>query len=152
MTIQVGAENGSGGDRTKPVISALRVSAKRWRLGNRLASISVLPLGTTISFRLSEAARTTLTFQRARPGRRVGGKCVKPTSANRGKRRCARFVGAGSLSGLNGKQGRNRVRFQGRLNRRKKLRRGRYRIVARARDAAGNRSKPRTGPTFTIAR
>jgi len=151
VTIQVGAESGGGGDRTAPVISGLRVSAKRWRLGNRLASISVLPVGTTISFRLSEAARTTLTFQRARPGRRVGRKCVKPTAANRGKRRCARFVGAGSL-GRNGKQGRNRVRFQGRLNRRKKLRRGRYRIVARARDAAGNRSKPRTGATFTIAR
>jgi Bacterial Ig domain/WD40-like Beta Propeller Repeat len=152
VTIQVGAESGGGGDRTAPVISALQVSAKRWRLGNRLASVSVLPVGTTISFRLSEAAKTTLTFQRARPGRRAGRKCVKPTAANRGKKRCTRFVGTGSLSGLNGKQGRNRVRFQGRLNRRKKLKPGRYRVVARARDAAGNRSKPRIGPAFTIAR
>ena len=108
-------------------------------------------LGTTISFRLSEAARATFSFQRARPGRQVGRRCVRPTAANRSRKRCARFVGAGRLSRA-AKRGRNRLRFQGRLNRRRSLKPGRYRVVVGARDAAGNAAKPRVGPIFTIVR
>jgi Tol biopolymer transport system component len=130
VTIQVGQEGG-GGDNRAPRISKIKVSAKRWRRGKKLASISLAPVGTTISFRLSEAARTTLTFQRRK---RKGGK--------------TKFIGAGKLS-FAGKAGKNRVRFQGVLRKSKKLAPGTYRVVARARDAAGNRSK-RNGPVFTI--
>jgi len=149
VTIQVGQEQGGGGDTKKPKITNLKVSAKRWLLGGKLASVSRLPIGTTISFRLSEPARSTVVFQRAQPGRRVGGKCVKPTAANRSRKACVRYVAAGKLPPFAGKAGANRVKFQGRLSRSKSLAPGTYRVVVRARDAAGNAAK-KNGPSFTI--
>jgi Tol biopolymer transport system component len=124
---------GTVGDKTAPSISALKLSAKRWRRGKRLATISKAPVGTTISFRLSEAASASVSFQRAT---RRNGKL--------------RYVNAGSLKPLPAKAGRNRIRFQGRLTRLRTLAVGKYRVVLSARDAAGNRSAPRTGPSFTI--
>jgi hypothetical protein len=132
VTIRVGID-ASTADRTAAVISNVKVSAKRWRLGKKLAKISRAPVGTTISFNLSEAAKATLTFQRAKKAK--------------GK---TKFVKAGVLSGLSAKAGKNKVRFQGRLSRSKSLKPGKYRVVVGARDAAGNQSKPKTGPTFTI--
>jgi hypothetical protein len=124
---------GRSGDKTAPSVSGIKLSAKRWRLGKRLATISKAPLGTTISFRLSEAASATVSFQRAT---RKNGKL--------------RYVNAGSLKALPAKAGRNKVRFQGRLSKSQRLGLGRYRVVVRARDAAGNWSQPRTGPSFRI--
>jgi hypothetical protein len=149
VTINVGTDG--NGDRTRPVVSNIRVSPKRWRLGNQLAKISLSPIGTTISFRLSEAARATVAFQRQKPGRRVGKRCVKQTAANRKRKACKRFVGAGRVT-KQGKAGQNRLRFQGLLTRTKKLKLGAHRVVISARDSAGNRSRPRTGPTFTIVK
>ena len=150
VTIQVGQEQGGGGgDKTKPKITNLRVSAKRWLAGSKLASVSALPTGTTISFRLSEAARSTVAFQRALPGRRSGGKCVKQTAGNRDAKACVRYVGAGQLPSFAGKAKVNKVKFQGLLRRGKSLTSGTYRVVVRARDAAGNAAK-KNGPTFTI--
>jgi len=148
VTIQVGQEGG-GGDKTAPKITNLKVSAKRWLAGGKLASVARLPVGTTISFRLSEAARSTVVFQRAQPGRRVGGKCAKPTAANGDRKACVRYVSAGQLSPFAGKAGANKVKFQGRLSRAKSLAAGTYRVVIRARDAAGNAAK-KNGPSFTI--
>ena len=149
INIQVGT-GGGGQDRTAAVISAIKVSVKRWRLGKGLASISVIPVGTTISFKLSETAAATLSFQRAKPGRSVGKSCVKQTAQNRTKKACTRYVNAGALGALSAKSGQNRVRFQGRLTKSRSLTPGRYRVVVGATDAAGNRSQPRNGPTFTI--
>jgi len=151
VTIKVGQDQppAAGGDTTRPVISAIKVSNKRWRLGSKLASISRSPLGTTISFRLSEAAQASVGFQRQSPGRLVGGKCAKPTAANRTRKACKRYPGAGQL-GFAAAAGANKVKFQGRLSAGKKLAPGTYRIVIGARDAAGNSAQPKTGPTFTI--
>jgi dipeptidyl aminopeptidase/acylaminoacyl peptidase len=154
VTVRVAAGGGDGGpdaDRSAPVVSSIALSRKRWRLGRSLPHISkAAPVGTTISFRLSEAAQTTVSFQRASAGRRVGGSCVKPTRRNRSKARCTRFVGAGAIAPLIAKRGANRVAFQGRLNRSRRLATGTYRVLVSARDAAGNRSAARVGPTFTI--
>ena len=147
VTIQVGQKS-STADKTPPSISGISVSAKRWRLGGALAKFSKAPVGTTISFRLSEAARATLTFQRQAPGRKSGRNCVKQTSANKGHQRCTRYVNAGSIN-ADAKAGQNKVRFQGLLTRTRKLSLGGYRVVVGARDAAGNRAS-RNGPTFTI--
>lgn len=149
VTLRVGLKAGEN-DRTPPKISDIRVSPKRWRRGHGLATISLVPVGTKISFHLSEAARATLTFQRAKPGRRVAKACVKPASANIGKRACTRYVSAGSIS-LAAKAGRNRVRFEGLLSKSRRLPPGTYRVVVGARDAAGNQSK-RNGPKFTIVK
>ncbi|HET9198837.1 MAG TPA: Ig-like domain-containing protein [Solirubrobacterales bacterium] len=149
VTIQVGQEQQPAVDTTPPKITNVRVSAKRWLLGSRLASASRLPSGTTISFGLDEAARATVAFQRAQPGRRVGRKCAKPTAANRDRKACVRYVSAGELPAFAANPGANRVKFQGSLSRRKSLAPGTYRVVVRARDAAGN-AAAKNGPSFTI--
>ena len=71
--------------------------------------------GTHVSFRLDERAKVTFVVKRR--GRRVG-----------------RFS-------VDGKVGVNRLRFKGRVGKRL-LGAGRYRLVATATDAAGNRSEP----------
>jgi hypothetical protein len=97
--------------------------------------------GTTFHYRLSEAARVLFTVERARPGRRLGGKCRKPARGTRGKPKCTRYRPVGrfataALAGANGK------RFSGRIGRRS-LHPGRYRATLTATDPAGNRSAPR---------
>jgi CSLREA domain-containing protein len=109
-------------DVTAPVISAVRVRKRK------------------IRYRLSEDAAVTITFQRARPGRRKGKRCVKPSAARRGARKCTRFVARGTLR-RSGTAGANTVSFSGRV-RRKRLAPGKHRAVLRATDAANNRSKP----------
>ena len=102
-------------------------SSRRWprsrpagASGSLLPRFSLAPKGTTIRWRLDEAARTTLTFAKAASGRRVGSRCVRPTRANRNRRRCTRYVTKGALS-FRGKVGLNRVRFQGKLTRTRTL-------------------------------
>lgn len=154
VTINVaGPQNGggSGADTTRPVVSNLTLSRKRFRRGNRLPRASQTRVGTTISFRLSEAARATLAFQRARPGRRVGGRCVRPTRRNRTRRPCKRFVTAGSVS-FAAKAGANSIRFEGRLTRSRRLAFGSYRVAVGARDDAGNRSLGTPSASFRIVR
>ena len=51
-----------------------------------------------------------------------------------------RYVRVRGSFTVNAHSGKNRVRFQGRISRKRKLRPGRYRMILRARDAAGNRS------------
>jgi hypothetical protein len=96
--------------------------------------------GTTFRFRLSEAARVVFTIARVKPGRRVGGRCVKPTPRNRSRRRCKRYVKVGRFA-MNAKADANRKRFSGRIGR-KTLSRGPHRATLVARDAAGNVSSP----------
>jgi hypothetical protein len=97
--------------------------------------------GTSVRFSLSEAAAVTLTVERRTTGRRVGGRCVKPTRKNRAKRGCIRYVRLkGSLT-QGGAAGANRVRFSARL-RNRTLAAARYRLLATAIDVAGNRSQP----------
>jgi Tol biopolymer transport system component len=116
-------------DSKPPKLTDLKVDPPNWTLS----------AGTTIRFRLSEKAQVTLRFQRARTGRRVGGKCVKQTSANKGAPKCTRYVDAGKRT-VGGKKGKNGVKFHGKISKTKVLSPGRYRLKARAKDASGNRS------------
>ena len=142
---------GPGADTAAPVITRVRVSRRRWRRGPGLPAEVSARVGTRISWRLSEAARTTLTFQRARPGRRVGGRCRPATRARRARPRCKRFVRVRpALRVPNADTGSNAIRFQGRLTRRKRLGLGTYRVLVGATDAAGNRARRRTSRTFRI--
>jgi virginiamycin B lyase len=128
-----GGGGGGGGatDTVKPAIRAMRLSARRFRLGT----------GLTIRYTLSEAARVTLSFERVLRGRKVGRRCVRPTRRNAGRKRCRRHVAVRpALSFPNQAAGRRRIRFEGRLSRRKTLEPGAYRLSLRARDAAGNSS------------
>ena len=131
-------------------ISSPKLSASRWRLGSRLPHVSRgrPPVGTTISFTLSKTARVTLTFAKALAGRRSGHRCVAPNRSNRKHTKCTRFVASGSIS-FNGRAGTNRVAFQGRISRSKKLNVGSYRLTVDATDSFGTRSRSRTA-NFTI--
>jgi hypothetical protein len=100
------------------------------------------PAGTVFRYRLSEDARVTITIARRASGRRVGGRCVKPTRRNRARRRCTRFVRVGALSQAAQAGGNSRA-FSGRFGRRK-LAPGRYRATIVAVDRAGNRSAARS--------
>ena len=106
--------------------------------------------GTRVTYRLSETATTTFRVQRVLAGRRVGGRCVRPTRANRDRPRCKRYRTLRGRFGHAGAAGLNRFRFSGRLAGRK-LRPGSYRLVATAKDAAANTSK-RVNRLFRIIR
>jgi Tol biopolymer transport system component len=140
---------GGPGTQAGATVDALTMSPKRWRRGSALPTFSAARVGTTIGVRLSAAGRVTLTFRGARPGRRVHGRCVRPTRRNRTRRRCTRYVRASALS-FDGKQGANSVRFQGRLSARKRLALGRYRLSAAV--TAGGQTSPSRTVAFRIVR
>jgi hypothetical protein len=117
-------------ENAAPAISALKLSA------------STFSKRTTLSFRLSEAAQVTLSFERKLPGHRVGGKCVAP--AKRGRPRCTRYSGVRTTLTLRGKAGANTTYLRGRLSRTRSLAPGRYRLTLLATDSEGKRSAPAT--------
>jgi 6-phosphogluconolactonase (cycloisomerase 2 family) len=124
----------------RPTISRLRLPSPFAVAKGRTPVSAKVRRGSRLRFRLSEAAKVRLTVQRPRPGRRVGGKCRKPTRQNRTRRACKRWVKVGRVIRRNGKQGRNSVKFTGRIGR-KKLKVGRYRVQLNATDAVGSKAK-----------
>lgn len=113
-----------------PVLDRLRISPSAFRAA--ASGPSVAPAGrrdgALVSFRLDRAARVRVTVERVSPGRRAGGRCVKPRRANRSKPRCVRYANVGGFT-YRGVAGTNRLRFTGRVSARR-LRPGRYRLVA----------------------
>ena len=128
-------------DRTPPALSGYRLSPRAFRPMASGASVASRR-GTTVRYALSEAARTAFTVQVKKSGRKVGRRCVAPKRSNRRKKRCDRFVKVGGFAHA-GVAGTNRLRFSGRVKRRA-LKRGSYRLLAVAVDAAGNRSTQRS--------
>ena len=144
----------------KAALSAVKQSAGRWLLGNKLARLvkvvpkpvkrKGVPVGTTFSFNVDRAAQVTLTFRHTAQGRRVSGKCVARTNGNAGRPRCARTLTDGALR-VQAKAGTNRLRFEGRISASKKLKAGAYSVVLTAKAAATAASPPKS-LRFTIAR
>ena len=97
--------------------------------------------GTVVTYRLSEAAGVTFRVQRVSGGRRVSGRCVATKRANRTKPHCKRYRTLRGRFRHTGETGLNKFRFSGRLAGRT-LKTGRYRLVAKAKDAAANKSEP----------
>ena len=125
---------GVTGQPPAPVISSASQTDKTWREGNALATFSrrhKAALGTTFSFTLNEQATVSFAFTQQVSGRKVSGKCVAQTNRNRRKRACKRTVTSGALS-FKGHSGVNRVVFQGRISRSKKLPLGSYTLVIMA--------------------
>ena len=103
------------------------------------------PLEPTINLYATDlaAATVTLSFERVTRGRKVGKRCVKAKRSNRRRKACKRYAAVKpALSFANQAAGQRSIRFEGRLNRRKTLKPGIYRLTLRARDRAGNRSAP----------
>ena len=143
---------GTNGAGVPPSLSAVGQSHRRWREGRRLARLARKrkpPVGTTFSFTLNEQARVSLAFTQRRAGRRVKGRCVAPTKRNRHKRACRRTVPRGTLT-FAAHPGVNKVSFQGRTSRTRKLKPGRYTVTVTASNSAG-RSSPKT-LSFTIVK
>lgn len=90
--------------------------------------------------RMSARATLRLSRERARPGRIAGRRCVAVTRANRGGRRCVRWVTVPGVYARSLPAGRVRLRFAGTLRRGERVRDGRHRLVVRAGDIYGRRS------------
>jgi hypothetical protein len=86
--------------------------------------------GTKVGYTLNEAASVRFTVVQPQTGRKAkGGRCVKPTRANRKARRCTRLVALRGSFTRAGSAGANSFRFTGRLAGHK-LKPGKYRLVA----------------------
>ncbi len=123
-----------------------RLSAKRFRAARRGKAFISVSIGTRIKWALTEFARVTITVQKRRTLSRI---CRRARSS-RHRTGCRKYVAVKGRYAVASTAGVNSVRFRGRL-RGKRLKPGRYRFVIRARDGAGNVSKPKR-PTFRIVR
>jgi hypothetical protein len=123
-----------------------RLSVKRFRAARRGKAFVSVSIGTRIRWALTEFARVTITVQKRRTLSRI---CRRARSS-RHRTGCRKYVAVKGRFATASAAGVNSVRFRGRL-RGKRLKPGRYRFVIRARDGAGNVSKPRR-PTFRIVR
>lgn len=135
--------SGAVRDLTVPVFRRASMKPSSFAV-NRFGSAEKLlssraKIGTEFRYALSEGATVTFTIQRRLAGRKVGRKCRRPTSKNRGRRRCARYVAVGRFAARS-RAGSNTKAFSGKIGR-KALSPGRYRATLVATDGAGNRSK-----------
>src|SRR5205823_14036698 len=86
--------------------------------------------GSTVTYSLNEVATVRFTVVQRQPGRSAGGgRCVKPTRANRKARSCTRLVAVPGAFGLTGRAGVNSFRFTGRVGGRT-LSPGKYQLGA----------------------
>lgn len=140
---------GRAADGDSPLISLLSLTNRRFAVGpGSTPAVARAKRGTAFRFTLSEDARTTITIERAVPGRRKGKRCIKPQ--RRLKRKCTRYVRSHTLTRRGTVRGANRIAYSGRVGRRA-LGPGRYRATLVATDPAGNRSKP-AAVSFAVVR
>jgi PKD repeat protein len=137
-----------------PRFTHISQTAKQWRLGKLLPHFARKrkrkpPVGTTFAFSLNEVAQVRFAFTQTLPGRRAGRRCVAPTKRNKHKHKCSRTITAGTLTFAT-HPGINKVRFQGRLSRNKKLKPGRYTLVITATNALGQHATAKLA--FTIVK
>lgn len=130
-------------------IDELKVSPAALVAAPRGGSVAAArTFGAIVSYRDSEPATTKFTVQRPAPGRRQGHACRKPGRRNRRGKHCTRYVSAGGFTHAD-TAGTNSFRFSGRV-RHRKLKPGRYRLHAVARNAAG--SGPPRNASFRVKR
>jgi hypothetical protein len=119
-----------------PVVSAQAVVPASFRLGSL----------ARIRFRLSEAAKYNLLFDRILPGRKRGKRCVLQSRLVRTGPRCSVYVRRASILGT-GQAGLNTLGFRGRVAG-KALPLGRYRLTIEA--VAGVLSAKTKSTRFTL--
>ena len=136
-----------------PTITRVAQSHSTWREGGKLAQISRSkkkpPVGTSFSFVLNEQASVNFSFTQRVSGRKLGHKCLAKTKKNQGRKSCQRTVTIDTLT-FTGHTGANKVVFQGRISRAKKLKPGRYTLIITARNSTGA-SRPQS-LSFTIVK
>lgn len=132
-----------------PRVRGLKVSPSRFRRGRHRARVARSGAGTTLTFRLSAAARVKLTFERAAPGRTAGHRCVAATAARHRAARCTRYTRVTGAMSTAARVGLDRIHFEGVLDGGRRLALGTYRLSLVAVDAAGLPS-PAQHTKFTI--
>ena len=119
---------------TPPSLTHLRQSARRWRLGTKLATLARTrrpPVGTTFTFTLSSAAYVGVVFtHQGRHGKRISDGYLKNVLCH---------------------AGRNKLRFYGRMSRGHRLRPGSYRATFSAVNTHFALSKPQS-LRFTVVK
>ena len=118
-----------------------KLSATRFRAARRGRAFVAVRTGTRISYRLNEPALVTISVQKFRHLSRICRRKAR-RSRHRTGTRCRKWVTIKGRSSKASLAGTSSVRFRGRLKG-KALKPGAYRFVIRARDGAGNVSKPR---------
>lgn len=121
-------------DTTAPALSAFKLTKARFK---RSAAKPAPAAGGALRVTLSEPARVELRVERAAAGHKRGARCLP----GRGGKPCTRWVAVSGSAKLALPAGASAVRFSGGVGR--KLATGRYRLVAFATDARGNRSVTR---------
>ncbi len=141
VTVPVPAHSGGEVvDTLAPLLSRLTVGPAKFVAAPSGPSAAAKKTGTRIKYSVSEGGTTTFTVAKATPGVKSGGHCVKPTKRNRHRRRCTRYVTQRGSFDHADSPGANSLRFTGRL-RNRKLKPGRYRLIATPTDTAGNKGK-----------
>jgi alpha-tubulin suppressor-like RCC1 family protein len=134
-----------------PTISAAGFTSRSFRVGKQATAISAkkAPLGSTLRFTLSTAAKVKLAITRSAPGLRHGRSCValSATLVRAHAKRCTRTLTVGTFTRAKEAQGADSLPFSGRIGRRP-LAAGSYLAVITASNAAGS-SKP-VAVAFTI--
>jgi glucose/arabinose dehydrogenase len=115
-------------DTTKPILSRLALRPHVFRAARSGSSTH----GGLVRYRVSERATVSGAVRR----------CVRASSRHRERRGCVRWMRMRGSFTHEAVDGSNRFHFTGRLQHRR-LERGRYRLILRALDAAGNLSKPK---------
>jgi len=139
----------------RPAVTHVAESHAVWREGSKLATAARAkkrrpPIGTTFTFALNTAASVKLVFAHTVEGRKVAGKCVALSKRNKRRHACKRAVTAGTLTFAHAHSGTNKIAFQGRLSRSKRLPPGRYTLTITAANASGSTTGRRL--TFTIVK
>ena len=136
---------------TTPALTRLRVSPSAFRAARKGATVRAASVrsGTRVSYALSLAAKVRFTVRRATRGRKLGGRCVTATRANRRRASCTRYVTVQGSFTRSRRAGRDRFTFTGRLAGRT-LRAARYRLTATP--SAGTRKGKAVRASFRIKR
>jgi len=143
-----GTGTGPGGvpDRTPPVLSGVKLSPARFRVGRARTAVAarrVVVRGALLRFVSSEAGRLSLAIERVRPGRKVtrhGRSACRAVRKAVKRGRCTVSVRVSALTRAI-TAGSGSVAFSGRVGVRA-LAPGVYTLTLTARDAASNTSKP----------
>jgi hypothetical protein len=134
-------------DTQAPRLTNVRLAQKTIRTRSATSAQGrKVPLGTTLKLSVSEPATLTITVDRLAEGRRSGAKCVKPTKANRARKKCTLSRPSGVARKVSTvAAGARTSKFAP-----SKLANGRYQVVVVAKDAAGNPSAPAHAPFQVI--
>ncbi len=150
-----GAGSGTAiSDRVAPRVLSLTLSPSALRAARSGPPFVALTrrlgrgVGAKVTVRVSEPGSLVFSVYQRLGGRRVGRHCLPPKKAPRGSKRCVRLRRVGRELAIATRSLQAVLRFTGRVPRARGhgfsiLRPGKYRLVVRAVDAAGNRSRPR---------